>query len=108
MTEGHLFAVLRLPCPWPPDADVVLFKRQHGNTFVKLTADAQGRFGFEVSLDAGAKTYLFQPIAVEGTGPTLLEVSWSSEAANLSFDGREVLLDQKAHGAPFMLKTKDD
>jgi hypothetical protein len=87
---------------------VELVKGQVGTTLVKLTADAQRRCCLEVSQDAGTKTYLFQPIAVEGTGPTLLEVRfWSSNVASLSFDGRDVLLDENANGERFIIKTKN-
>ena len=107
MAEVHQVVVLQLPRPWPPHADVEILKQPHGNLLVRLFADTQGRFRFEVFVCGNLTTYLFQPVVVVGSGWTAREIKLSADGAGLCLNWQDVLPAENAGGRSFVLKTKE-
>jgi hypothetical protein len=105
LAEGQVFMVLQLPQPWPPQANVELFRQRQGDALVKLTADTQGRFGFELASPDGTQHHLFQSVTVEGSGYILLDIVWSSEGIRLHMNRKEIFLDQNVQCETILIKT---
>jgi len=107
--EGTIFTVIVFPRPWPPSHRLELFSREEEGSGIRIIADTQGRYIFDVySPDRDPKQYRFQPIILEGSGRALLSVSWSEQGASLRLNSREIMLDEDVNGEPLILKTKDD
>lgn len=109
MDEGTIFLVLALPRPWPPPIDVELYSQSEGGNSILLGVDKSGRFTLGItSSDDEIKRYRFQPVVIEGSGRVILSISWTIESISLRLNGKEILLDEDAHGKSIVIKTKDD
>jgi hypothetical protein len=109
MGEGTIYAVLIFPTPWPPSADREILSRHEDPRLMTLIADRKGRLVFSTG-EAGhtPSTYRFQPIALEGSGRTILTLTWSKDQASLRLNGQDISLDEDARGEVFLLETSED
>ena len=92
--EGAVVSVLRLPYPWPPVLDYLIY----GEEDMELSALTDGRL--KLTALSPKISFTSQPIDTNSTKPrwVILTIAWGELSVNLYLNGQE--LQEHSPGSP--------